>query len=272
MISYSEFRQAVCDKKTTVEAFTRETLETIESRKALNAFLVVLGDSAIAQAIESDARFAAGNPRALEGMIVAIKDNISTRGVRTTCGSKMLENFEPVFDATVIERIKSEGGIIIGKTNMDEFAMGSSNETSYFGPVAHHLNPEYVPGGSSGGSAVVVAAGMAHCSLGSDTGGSIRQPAAFCGNIGLKPTYGRISRNGLVAFASSLDQIGIFSNDIDAASRLLDVISGDDKFDSTTEQLPATGTHSEMENMSLSGATIGLISRRYFEKLQSRSA
>lgn len=242
MITYSKFLDGIKNKEFSAKEFTSNIFNKIKEFSHLNAFITLCESEAIAAAEESDKRFADGNPRKLEGMIIAIKDNISTKNIRTTCGSKILENFVPVYDATVIERIKSEGGIIIGKTNLDEFAMGSSNETSFFGTVSHPLNQEYVPGGSSGGSAVAVAAGLAHVALGSDTGGSIRQPAAFCGNYGLKPTYGRISRYGLVAFASSLDQIGIFSNDIHDSSLLLDVISGVDEHDSTTAQMPSTNT------------------------------
>lgn len=242
MITYSKFLDGIKNKEFSAKEFTSNIFNKIKEFSHLNAFITLCESEAIAAAEESDKRFADGNPRKLEGMIIAIKDNISTKNIRTTCGSKILENFVPVYDATVIERIKSEGGIIIGKTNLDEFAMGSSNETSFFGPVSHPLNQEYVPGGSSGGSAVAVAAGLAHVALGSDTGGSIRQPAAFCGNYGLKPTYGRISRYGLVAFASSLDQIGIFSNDIHDSSLLLDVISGVDEHDSTCAQMPSTNT------------------------------
>ena len=213
-------------------------LGEISRKQELNAFITVAGESAAASATESDARFSEGNPRALEGMVVALKDNISTAGLRTTCASKILDNFVPVYDATVTERLKDAGAVIIGKTNMDEFAMGSSNENSAFGAALHPLDAAYVPGGSSGGSTVAVAAGMAHTALGTDTGGSVRQPAAFCGIVGFKPSYGRISRYGVVAFGSSFDQIGILAPDVATTARVFDAISGRDSRDTTTMDLP----------------------------------
>ncbi|MFM8177929.1 MAG: amidase, partial [Candidatus Kapaibacterium sp.] len=208
MKSYSSFLERRKSHSTTVVEELESFLGCIAQRSDLNVFLALNTEDARACAAESDRRFDDGTERPLEGMIVAVKDNISVQGLPLTCGSRMLGDFRPVYDATVVRRLKEHGAIIIGKTNCDEFAMGSSNETSAFGPVAHPLDADYVPGGSSGGSAVAVAAGMCHVSLGSDTGGSIRQPAAFCGVVGYKPTYGKISRFGLVAFASSLDQIG----------------------------------------------------------------
>lgn len=249
MINYGDFLKKIQNKQTTCVDFTNEILDKIEKNKHLNIFISVCKEQSLAQASESDKRFSDGKPRKLEGMIVAVKDNISTKGIRTTCASRMLENFEPIYDATAVERLTSEGAIIIGKTNLDEFAMGSSNETSYFGNVLNPLNNEYTPGGSSGGSAAAVAAGLCHVALGSDTGGSVRQPAAFCGTIGLKPTYGRISRWGLVAFASSLDQIGILASDTADTARVLDVISGADTKDSTCANVPPSNTFDNLHNL-----------------------
>lgn len=242
MLSYSDLKPSLDSQSTTAAETAENFLKTIGEKRHLNAFLTLTEAEAREAASESETRFKNGEARPLDGMIVAIKDNISTKGIRTTCASKMLENFIPLYDAFVIEKIKNAGGIIVGKTNMDEFAMGSSNENSAFGGVEHPLGQNLVPGGSSGGSAVAVAAGLAHVSLGSDTGGSVRQPAAFCGVVGLKPTYGRISRSGLVAFASSLDQIGTFANSVEDTALLFDAISGYDPNDSTTANMPPAET------------------------------
>ena len=199
----------------------------------LNAFITVTADSARAQAERADARLAAGEGTPLTGIPIAHKDIFCTRGVRTSCGSRMLDNFVSPYDATAVEKLEEAGAVMLGKTNMDEFAMGSSNENSYYGPVRNPWNRDLVPGGSSGGSAAAVAARLVPGATGTDTGGSIRQPAALCGITGIKPTYGRVSRWGMVAFASSLDQAGALARTAEDAALLLQVMSGPDPRDST---------------------------------------
>jgi aspartyl-tRNA(Asn)/glutamyl-tRNA(Gln) amidotransferase subunit A len=221
------------------EEIVREYVSRAERLKRLNVFVHLEPERALAQARAVDSARAAGKPLGpLAGVPVAIKDVICVEGEPTTCGSRMLRTFKPPYDATVISRLKQAGAILLGKTNMDEFAMGSSTENSAYGPTLNPWDAARVPGGSSGGSAAAVAADLATLSLGSDTGGSIRQPAAVCGIVGLKPTYGRVSRYGLIAFASSLDQIGPFAHDLADAALLLKVIAGHDPRDSTSVNDP----------------------------------
>lgn len=231
---------------------TEEYFKFIKENQ-MGAFLTLCEERAIKQAQEADQLLAKTGkvPRGqfpLFGIPLGIKDNLTIDGVRTTCASKMLENYIAPYTATSVARLEKAGAISLGKLNMDEFAMGGSNENSAFGPVKHPTHPDRVPGGSSGGSAAAVKAELCHASLGSDTGGSIRLPASFCGVVGVKPTYGRISRYGLVAFASSLDQIGPLSHSVEDAALLLDVMSGYDPLDSTSAQLPPTQTYESLKN------------------------
>lgn len=211
-------------------------LSEIEKHKDLNAFLETFDSSAKAQAVAIDVKIKEGEAGKLAGLIISIKDNICYQGHQMSASSKMLEGFESLYSSTVVERLLKEDAIIIGRTNCDEFAMGSSNENSFFGVVKNPLNKNKVAGGSSGGAAASVAAGLCMAALGSDTGGSIRQPASFTGTVGFKPTYGRVSRHGLVAFGSSFDQIGTFTKNVDDAALISEVIAGDDAFDGTASK------------------------------------
>ena len=215
-------------------SLTQSYLHRIHEKQDLNIFLEVYKDDALALAQVVDEKIKAGTAGRLAGMIIAIKDNICYKGHSLSAASKILDGFESMFSATVVERLLAEDAIIIGRTNCDEFAMGSTNENSAFGPVLNPINTKCVSGGSSGGSAAAVAADLCLASLGSDTGGSIRQPASFCGVMGYKPTYGRVSRWGLIAYASSFDQIGPFTHNTEDAALLMEVISGGDKYDSTS--------------------------------------
>jgi aspartyl-tRNA(Asn)/glutamyl-tRNA(Gln) amidotransferase subunit A len=246
--SVRAIRDAVQQGERTAVQVCRESLDRIAERNtALNAFITVLADGALARAAQVDAR-ADRATLPLAGVPVAVKDNLCTRGARTTAASRILERFIPPYDATVVSRLEAAGAVIVGKTNCDEFAMGSSNENSAFGPARNPWAPDRIPGGSSGGSAVAVAAGMAPVALGSDTGGSIRQPAALCGLVGLKPTYGRVSRYGLLAFASSLDQIGPFARTVEDAAVLMQTLAGFDAADATCASEPVPDYLSALTN------------------------
>lgn len=224
--------------KITCATLVGDLLNEIASKKRLNIFLETFDTSALDQAKKVDEKIKAGTAGKLAGVVVSLKDNICYKNHKVSASSKILEGFESQFTATVVERLLANDAIIIGRTNCDEFAMGSSNENSAFGNVLNPLNEKCVPGGSSGGAAASVAAGLAHVALGSDTGGSIRQPASFCGVVGFKPTYGRVSRWGLIAYASSFDQIGPITKTVDDAARVMEIISGADDFDSTASQKP----------------------------------
>ncbi len=218
---------------------TQALLERIAVHgKELNAFITVMGDAALVAAKHADEARAAGGGGVLNGLPIVHKDIFCTRDILTTCGSRMLENFVSPYDATVVEKLAAAGAVVLGKSNMDEFAMGSSNETSYFGPVKNPWDLECSPGGSSGGSAAAVAARLTPAATGTDTGGSIRQPAALTNTVGLKPTYGRVSRYGMIAFASSLDQAGVITRSAEDAALLLAVMAGFDERDSTAVDHP----------------------------------
>lgn len=250
------------------EGITREYLAAAERGKSLNALLAVFPERALEQARAVDKKLSAGTAGPLAGMVMTIKDVICQKDEKVTCGSKILENFVSPYDATVVERLRSADAILLGKTNMDEFAMGSSTENSAFGRVKLPQDESRVPGGSSGGSAVAVKAGISTTSLGSDTGGSIRQPAAFTGVVGLKPTYGRVSRFGLVAFASSFDSIGPFALNTKDAARVLGVIAGYDPADSTSVNVPVPD-YSASLNKEVRGLRVGIPGEYFTNALDS---
>jgi aspartyl-tRNA(Asn)/glutamyl-tRNA(Gln) amidotransferase subunit A len=258
------------------EFSARELTETLLARvealdPALNAFVTVTGDRALAAAAAADERRAAGRAGRLEGLPIAHKDIFCTRGVLTSCGSRMLENFVSPYDATVVERLAAAGAIMLGKTNMDEFAMGSSNETSYFGPVRNPWDLERSPGGSSGGSSAAVSARLVPAATGTDTGGSIRQPAALTGTVGLKPTYGRVSRFGMIAFASSLDQAGVITRSSADVALLLGVMAGFDERDSTSIEHPVPDYGAVLGD-SIAGLRIGIVRQHFDAGLDAQCA
>ncbi|MFN3341864.1 MAG: Asp-tRNA(Asn)/Glu-tRNA(Gln) amidotransferase subunit GatA [Flavobacteriales bacterium] len=236
--SFTPIRNDLRSGKTTVVELVEDYLRNIEEKKHLNAFTEVFRESALKKAAEVDDKLKSGTAGKLAGMVIGLKDNICYKGHKVSASSHILEGFESLYNSTATERLLKEDAVIIGRLNCDEFAMGSSNETSYYGKVLNPLNEKCVPGGSSGGSAAAVAAGLCTAALGSDTGGSIRQPASFTGTVGLKPTYGRVSRYGLLAYASSFDQIGPITHTVDDAALLLEVIAGADDFDSTVSHKP----------------------------------
>ncbi|MGH9647963.1 MAG: Asp-tRNA(Asn)/Glu-tRNA(Gln) amidotransferase subunit GatA [Bryobacteraceae bacterium] len=268
-MTVDSIRADLLAKKTSAEEIAREALKFAEAENPkTNAYLTFAPERALAAARAVDRKIASNeDPGPLAGVPIAIKDVILTRGLRTTCASRMLETYIPPYDATAVIRIEQAGGVIIGKTNCDEFAMGSSNENSAFGPVRNPVALDRVPGGSSGGSAAVIAQGTAVLSLGSDTGGSIRQPASFCGVTGVTPTYGRVSRYGLTAFASSLDHIGPFSRTVRDSARLLQVMAGRDEMDSTSAFAPVPDYVAALDG-NIRGMKIG-VPKEFFDGLAS---
>lgn len=270
-LTISEVHDGLRSKEYSATELARRALQFAEEQNpATSAYLSFCHDRALRAAGVIDAKIAAGDdPGPLAGVPVAIKDVLVTKGDRTTCGSRLLEHYIPPYDATAVARIEQAGGVVIGKTNCDEFAMGSSNENSAYGPVRNPVAPDRVPGGSSGGSAAAVAQGTAVVSLGSDTGGSVRQPASFCGVVGITPTYGRVSRYGLVAFASSLDHVGPFARNVHDAALLLRTIAGRDEADSTSAFAPVPDYAAALDG-NVKGLKIGL-PKEYFEGLSSET-
>jgi len=262
-LTIHQLQESLQQRKTSATEVTRAYLDRIAASDAgLNNFITVCSETALDDAAAADARLAAGDGEALTGIPLALKDIFLTAGVRTTCASKILDNFLPPYDGTPVARLRRQGTVLLGKLNMDEFAMGSSNENSAFGPARNPWDPQSVPGGSSGGSASAVAARQAVATLGTDTGGSIRQPAAHCGVVGLKPTYGRVSRYGVVAFASSLDQVGPIARNVEDCALLLQAVAGHDPLDSTSVDTPVPDYRATLRE-GVKGLKIGL-PREYF--------
>lgn len=261
-LSISAIREGLQSKQFSCVEVTKASLDKASRLASLNCFIELSRESALKEAECVDSLLKTGKQSPLLGVPVGIKDVICTQGVRTTAGSKILHNFIPPYDATVVRKLKTAGAVSIGKLNMDEFAMGSSNENSAYGPVQNPWNPEYVPGGSSGGSAAAVAAGICPITLGTDTGGSIRQPASFCGIVGLKPTYGRVSRYGVIAYASSLDQVGGFARNVRDCALVTQAICGVDPNDATSVNHPVPNFEESL-GKSIKGLRIG-IPKEYF--------
>jgi len=270
-LTIDRVREGLQSRRFSAVELAQEALRFAETHNpSTNAYLLFSAQRALEAAARVDQKLARGeDPGPLAGVPIAVKDVIVTKGVRTTCGSKLLAEYIPPYDATAVARLEAAGGVILGKTNCDEFAMGSSNENSAFGPVRNPLAPDRVPGGSSGGSAAAVAQGTAVLALGSDTGGSIRQPASFCGLVGVTPTYGRVSRYGLTAFASSLDHIGPLARSVRDVAILLGAIAGRDPLDATSAEAPVPDYTQALDG-SVKGLKLGL-PREYLKDLTSES-
>ena len=245
--SLEEIKRDLQTNQITVEGLVKSYLARIKEFKDLNAFNEVFEQEALLRAKDVDSRIKSGIAGRLAGMVIAIKDNICFKDHQVTASSKILDGFTSVYSATIVERLLAEDVIIIGRCNCDEFAMGGSNENSYFGPVRNYADTDRVPGGSSGGSAVAVQAGLCHAAIGTDTGGSVRQPASFCGLVGLKPTYGSISRHGIIAYASSFDQVGPLTHSVEDAALLLEIMAGADEYDSTLARKPVPAYHEDLK-------------------------
>ena len=263
-MTLTELRKKLDSREIGAVELAQDYLKKIKERDAvINSYITVCEEEAIDMAKKAQSVIDAGESKPLTGIPVSIKDNICTDGVRTTCASHMLEDFVPIYDATAVAKLKAENFVMLGKTNMDEFAMGGSSQTSYFGGPKNPYNTDCVTGGSSGGAAASVAAGLCAAALGSDTGGSVRQPSAFCGVTGLKPTYGTVSRWGLIAFASSLDQIGVVANSAEDTAYVLNAIYGYDENDATTSQ-KSMGNYTSMVGEDISKLKIG-VPKEFFE-------
>jgi aspartyl-tRNA(Asn)/glutamyl-tRNA(Gln) amidotransferase subunit A len=241
--SYSEIKSGLKSGEITAESLVKGYLQQIKAKAHLNVFNEVFADEALNAAKAVDERIGNGTAGSLAGMVIAIKDNICYKGHKVSASSKILKDFTSIYSSTVVERLLAQDAIIIGRCNCDEFAMGGANENSFFGPVKNDADETRVSGGSSGGSAVAVQAGLCHAAIGTDTGGSVRQPASFCGIIGFKPTYGRISRHGIISYASSFDQVGPLTKSVEDAALLLSVLAGPDEYDSTLSQMPVPSSN-----------------------------